>query len=212
MTVLFEFIRGFKMVRVSMSQQHYGDIFCFKPVLFYLFHQLIQTGDLLVINNYIQGDINFYATLVGIGHHIGDDEEEGRVAHAVDDRELMVKPRADGLGKAAVAPLGAGECPGAQEIAGAARAYKVHLTLLLFDRGISGKIAGQEIRGLRAALPADLPLIVSGRAVNLLAKPIASVRTAADFSSVMSTMRELGVLPLAPVSLVGMLPDPQQRV
>ena len=100
----------------------------------------------------------------------------------------------------------------AQEIAGAARAYKVHLTLLLFDRGISGKIAGQEIRGLRAALPADLPLIVSGRAVNLLAKPIASVRTAADFSSVMSTMRELGVLPLAPVSLVGMLPDPQQRV
>jgi hypothetical protein len=29
---------------------------------------------------------------------------------------------------------------------------------------------------------------------------------------VMSTMRELGVLPLAPVSLVGMLPDPQQRV
>jgi hypothetical protein len=100
----------------------------------------------------------------------------------------------------------------AQEIAGAARAYKVHLALLLFDRGISGKIAGQEIRGLRAALPADLPLIVSGRAVNLLAKPIASVRTAADFSSVMSTMRELGVLPIAPVSLVGMLPDPQQRV
>ena len=82
----------------------------------------------------------------------------------------------------------------AQEIGGAARAYKVSLAILLFDRGISGKIAGQEIRSLRSELPADLPLIVSGRAVNLLAKPIASVRTAADFSSVMATMRELGVV------------------
>ena len=35
----------------------------------------------------------------------------------------------------------------AQEIAGAANAYKVALVVLLFDRGISGKIAGQEIRG-----------------------------------------------------------------
>ena len=56
----------------------------------------------------------------------------------------------------------------AQEIAGAAKAYKVHLVVLLFDRGISGKIAGQEIRGLRSALPSDLPCVVSGRAVNLL--------------------------------------------
>src|SRR5450432_4902614 len=62
----------------------------------------------------------------------------------------------------------------AQEIAGAARAYKVALVVLLFDRGISGKIAGQEIRSLRASLPAELPLVVSGRAVNLLAKPIAA--------------------------------------
>ena len=82
----------------------------------------------------------------------------------------------------------------AQEIAGAARAYKVCLAVLLFDRGISGKIAGQEIRSLRSELPEDLPLIVSGRAVNLLAKPIANVQTAADFSSVMTTMRSLGVL------------------
>jgi DNA-binding transcriptional MerR regulator len=82
----------------------------------------------------------------------------------------------------------------AQEIGGAARAYRVCLAILLFDRGISGKIAGQEIRSLRAELPGDLPLVVSGRAVNLLAKPIANVRTAADFSSVMSTMRELGVM------------------
>src|SRR5690349_6156844 len=35
----------------------------------------------------------------------------------------------------------------AQEIASAAKAYQVALVLLLFDRGISGKIAGQEIRG-----------------------------------------------------------------
>ena len=83
----------------------------------------------------------------------------------------------------------------AQEIGGAARAYKVSLAILLFDRGISGKIAGQEIRSLRSELPDHLPLIVSGRAVNLLAKPIANVRTAADFSSVMATMRELGVVP-----------------
>ena len=82
----------------------------------------------------------------------------------------------------------------AQEIGGAARAYRVSLVILLFDRGISGKIAGQEIRSLRSELPADLPLIVSGRAVNLLAKPIASVRTSADFSSVMASMRELGVV------------------
>src|SRR5947199_10238782 len=81
-----------------------------------------------------------------------------------------------------------------QEIAGAARAYKVCLVILLFDRGISGKIAGLEIRSLRSELPEDLPLIVSGREVNLLAKPIANVQTAADFSSVMATMRSLGVL------------------
>jgi len=85
--------------------------------------------------------------------------------------------------------LGSGVPP--QEVAGAARAYKVCLAILLFDRGISGKIAGQEIRSLRAALQAELPLVVSGRAVNLLAKPIADVRTAADFSSVMVAMREL---------------------
>jgi len=82
----------------------------------------------------------------------------------------------------------------AQEIGGAARAYRVCLAVLLFDRGISGKIAGQEIRSLRGELPEELPLIVSGRAVNLLAKPIANVRTAADFSSVMATMRELSVV------------------
>ncbi|MCC6869489.1 MAG: MerR family transcriptional regulator [Burkholderiales bacterium] len=99
----------------------------------------------------------------------------------------------------------------AQEIAGAADAYKVSLVMLLFDRGISGKIAGQEIRGLRAALASAVPLVVSGRAVNLLAKPIPEVHTAADFSSVMGKMRALGVLPAAPVSLVGMHSDLPQR-
>src|SRR5438309_3410542 len=89
----------------------------------------------------------------------------------------------------------------AQEVAGAANAYKVCLAILLFDRGISGKIAGQEIRSLRTALPEDMPLVVSGRAVNLLAKPIPNVRTAADFSSVMATMRELNVVPAIPVEV-----------
>jgi DNA-binding transcriptional MerR regulator len=89
--------------------------------------------------------------------------------------------------------LGAGTP--AQEIAGAAKAYDAALVVLLFDRGISGKIAGQEIRGLRHALPADMPLIVSGRAVNLLAKPIDNAHTAADFNSVLSRMRAAGVLP-----------------
>ena len=89
----------------------------------------------------------------------------------------------------------------AQEVAGAARAYKVALVVLLFDRGISGKIAGQEIRSLRTALPEGLPLVVSGRAVNLLAKQIVNVRTAADFSSVMATMRELGVAGTIPQEL-----------
>ena len=82
----------------------------------------------------------------------------------------------------------------AQEIAGAAKAYHVALVLLLFDRGISGKIAGQEIRGLRHALPADVPLIVSGRAVNLLAKPVEHTHAAADFSSVIAKMRTEGVI------------------
>jgi DNA-binding transcriptional MerR regulator len=99
-----------------------------------------------------------------------------------------------------------------QEIAGAAEAYNVAVVVLLFDRGISGKIAGQEIRGLRNELPDGMPLIVSGRAVNLLAKPIADVRTAADFSSIMAGMRELGVLPVtAPVSMVGLLPEENLR-
>jgi hypothetical protein len=99
----------------------------------------------------------------------------------------------------------------AQEIAGAARAYKVALVVLLFDRGISGKIAGQEIRSLRGSLPAELPLVVSGRAVNLLAKPIADAHTAADFSSVMAKMRSLSIMPVSPVSLVGVLPELPQR-
>ena len=105
--------------------------------------------------------------------------------------------------------LGAG-VPAA-EIAGAAEAYKVALVVLLFDRGISGKIAGQEIRSLRNALPESLPLIVSGRAVNLLAKPIANVRTAADFSSIMATMRELGVMPQTPVTVLSPLGDGSVR-
>jgi DNA-binding transcriptional MerR regulator len=105
--------------------------------------------------------------------------------------------------------LGAG-VPG-QEISGAATAYRVNLVVLLFDRGISGKIAGQEIRALRTEMPADMPLVVSGRAVNLLAKPIPDVRTAADFSSIMTAMRELGVLPAAPVQKLGALPEGSAR-
>ena len=100
-------------------------------------------------------------------------------------------------------------------------AYKTSLVVLLFDRGISGKIAGQEIRSLRAELPSEIPLVVSGRAVNLLAKPIVDVQTAADFSSIMATMRELGItaapaspalqaVPL-PVSMLGMLPESPAR-
>ena len=93
----------------------------------------------------------------------------------------------------------------AQEIASAATAYKTSLVVLLFDRGISGKIAGQEIRSLRAELPHELPLVVSGRAVNLLAKPIAEVQTAADFSSIMAMMREFGVASQSPPPLTPQL-------
>jgi hypothetical protein len=95
----------------------------------------------------------------------------------------------------------------AQEIAGAAEAYHAVLVVLLFDRGISGKIAGQEIRGLRKALPAQLPLLVSGRAVNLLAKPIENVEVAADFNSVMAGLRSRGILPATPTPRVPELPD-----
>src|SRR5512138_4020553 len=48
------------------------------------------------------------------------------------------------------------------EIAAAADAYGVSTVVLLFDRGISGKIAGQEIRTLRTELSPEIPLLVSG--------------------------------------------------
>jgi hypothetical protein len=98
----------------------------------------------------------------------------------------------------------------AQEIASAAEAYHASLVVLLFDRGISGKIAGQEIRGLRRALPAELPLIVSGRAVNLLAKAIDNVHVAADFNSVMAALRARGALPATPTPRVPDLPGATQ--
>ena len=99
----------------------------------------------------------------------------------------------------------------AQEIAGAAAAYEVCLVVLLFERGISGKIAGQEIRALRSSLPDDLPLICSGRAVNLLAKPIADVHTAPNFGDIVATMRDLGVLALASGATLDILPAPTAR-
>jgi DNA-binding transcriptional MerR regulator len=98
----------------------------------------------------------------------------------------------------------------AQEIANAADAYNASLVILLFDRGISGKIAGQEIRSLRRSLPTEVPLVVSGRAVNLLAKPIDNVQSAADFNSVMATLRARGILPAAPVTRMPDLPGHTQ--
>ena len=83
--------------------------------------------------------------------------------------------------------------------------------VLLFDRGISGKIAGQEIRSLRRALVPEIPLLVSGRAVNLLAKPIDHVEVAADFNKVMATLRAQGVLPSAPLARVPDLPGRTQQ-
>ena len=99
----------------------------------------------------------------------------------------------------------------AQEIAGAAAAYEVCLVTLLFERGISGKIAGQEIRALRSALPEDMPLVCSGRAVNLLAKPIEGVYTAADFGAIVETMRDLHVLALASGATLDVLPPGPSR-
>jgi DNA-binding transcriptional MerR regulator len=94
----------------------------------------------------------------------------------------------------------------AQEIAGAATAYEVCAVVLLFERGISGKIAGQEIRVLRTALPPEMPLVCSGRAVNLLAKPIGGVYTAATFGAILETMREQGVTALASGATLDILP------
>jgi len=94
----------------------------------------------------------------------------------------------------------------AQEIAGAAAAYEVCVVVLLFERGISGKIAGQEIRALRGALPDAMPLLCSGRAVNLLAKPIPGVHTAANFLAIVESMRELGILSAAAGATLNVLP------
>ena len=96
----------------------------------------------------------------------------------------------------------------AQEIAGAAGAYEVCLVVLLFERGISGKISGQEIKALRCRLPESLPLVVSGRAVNLLAKPIPGVYTAADFGLIVAIMRDLEVLSVASGASLDILPPP----
>jgi DNA-binding transcriptional MerR regulator len=96
----------------------------------------------------------------------------------------------------------------AQEIVGAAGAYEVCLVVLLFERGISGKIAGQEIKGLRCRLPEKLPLVVSGRAVNLLAKPIPGVYTAPDFGLIVAIMRDLEVLAVASGASLDILPPP----
>lgn len=90
----------------------------------------------------------------------------------------------------------------AQEIASATKAYHASMVVLLFDRGISGKIAGQEIRSVRRALGAGVPFLVSGRAVNLLAKPIDDVEVAADFNTVMAALRAKGVLASTPVARV----------
>jgi MerR family transcriptional regulator, light-induced transcriptional regulator len=99
----------------------------------------------------------------------------------------------------------------AQEIAGAAAAYDACLVVLLFERGISGKIAGQEIKALREGLPDKLPLVVSGRAVNLLAKPIPGVYTAADFGLILAIMRDLQVLAVASGATLDILPPPYMR-
>jgi hypothetical protein len=69
---------------------------------------------------------------------------------------------------------------------------------LLFDRSMSGKIARRETRALRGELPEKLPLLVSGRAVKLLAKPIPGVQTAVDFSTVMVMMKNFGVVSTVP--------------
>ena len=60
---------------------------------------------------------------------------------------------------------------------------------------------------MRKALPAHVPLLVSGRAVNLLAKPIDNVQVAADFNSVMAGLRARGILPATPTPRVPELPD-----
>ena len=99
----------------------------------------------------------------------------------------------------------------AQEIAGAADAYEVCLVVLLFERGISGKIAGQEMKELRSRLAEKVPVVVSGRAVNLLAKPIPGVYTAADFGLIVAIMRDLEVLAVASGASLDILPPPNLR-
>ena len=87
----------------------------------------------------------------------------------------------------------------AQEIASAAEAYHacsrraaVRSRHLGQDRGAGDPLPAP------CRLPEAVPLIVSGRAVNLLAKPIDNVQVAADFNSVMATLRARGILPRRP--------------
>ena len=60
-------------------------------------------------------------------------------------------------------------------------------------------------------MPDKLPLVVSGRAVNLLAKPIPGVYTAADFGLIIAIMRDLQVLAVASGVSLDILPPPFLR-
>ena len=67
------------------------------------------------------------------------------------------------------------------------------------------------IRSLRHALPQEVPLIVSGRAVNLLAKPIEHTHAAADFGLIIARMRAEGVLPGGAGARAEELPEETER-
>jgi hypothetical protein len=81
----------------------------------------------------------------------------------------------------------------APEVARAAEAYGVRAVVLFFERGIAGKAVGREVRSLRQVLPAHIPLVISGRAVELLANPIDNVRVIAGHGDLLAQLAGMGM-------------------
>lgn len=80
------------------------------------------------------------------------------------------------------------------EIAEAAAAYKTFAVGLVFDHGHAVKVASQQVRSLRALLPAHVALWVTGRAAALISRPIEQVVLAANLRQLMDDLRAKGAL------------------
>jgi DNA-binding transcriptional MerR regulator/methylmalonyl-CoA mutase cobalamin-binding subunit len=81
-----------------------------------------------------------------------------------------------------------------QEIAAAAVAYKTRAVGLVFEHSHAAKVAAQQVRTLRAALPTAIELWATGRAAGLVPRPIEGTLLVADTRQLVEVLREKGAL------------------